>query len=86
MAPVNKGVLFGPIRKCGEEQSKVILELEGEVGVKKRRDFVLEDVTSWHKIDAFGEKAADALRNVYRRTQLIKQDGDAHRSWDHAVT
>ena len=86
MPPLNKGVLFGPIRNWGNGESKVLLEFDREGGEKKRRQFVLEDVASWHLIGAFGEEVAEALRNAHRRAQILKKDGDANRFWDHDIT
>ena len=86
MSPLKKGVLFGPIRNWGNGESKILLEFDGEGGVKKRRQYVLEDVASWHKVSAFGEEGAGALRNAYRRAQILKKDGDDNDLWDHKVT
>ena len=68
MLLLNKVVLFGPIRDWGNSESNVLLEFDGEGGVKKRRQFVLEDVASWHLVSAFREEGVDALRNAHRRT------------------
>ena len=54
--------------------------------MKKRRQFVLEDVANWHTVNAIGEEGADALRNAHRRAQILKKDGDANGSWDHDIT
>ena len=54
--------------------------------MKKRRQYVLEDVASWHLVSAFGEEGADVLRNAYERAQILKKNGDANRSWDHNIT
>ena len=40
MAPLNEGVLFNLIRNGGNRESTIILEFDGEGGVKKRRQFV----------------------------------------------
>ena len=56
------------------------MEFDGEGGVKKRRQYVLEDVTGWHKIDAFGEEGAEALTNAHQRAQILKKDGDTNGS------
>ena len=62
------------------------MEFDDEGGMKKRRQFVLKDVTNWHLVSAFGEEGAEALRNSHRRTQIMKKDGDANGSWNHDIT
>ena len=86
MGPLNKGVLFGPIRNRGSGESKILLKFDRERGVKKRRQFVLEDVANWHKVSAFGEEGADALKNAHRRFQISKMNRNANRSWDRDIT
>ena len=86
MPPLNKGVLFNSIRNWSNGEFKVLLEFDREGGKKKRRQFVLEDVASWHLIGAFGQEGVDALRNAYRRAQILKKDGNANSSWDHDIT
>ena len=46
---------------------------------------VLQDVASWHKVNAFGKEGADALGNVHRRAQSAKKAGDVKRSGDHNI-
>ena len=46
MAPLNKEVLFGLIRNCGNRELKIVLKINREEEVKKRRQFVWEDVAS----------------------------------------
>ena len=48
--------------------------------MKKRRQFVLEDVVNWHTISVFKEEGAEALRNAHRRAQILKKYGDANGS------
>lgn len=80
MPPLNKDILFGPIRNWSNGESKVLLKLDKEERVKKRWQFVLEDVINWHKISAFGEEGADVLRNAYRKAQILKGKEDANGS------
>ncbi|RPB23802.1 hypothetical protein L211DRAFT_222651 [Terfezia boudieri ATCC MYA-4762] len=56
MASPPKDVLFGPIQDWGLGHSKLTLEFDGEGGVKKRRQYSLEDVTNWVAIPEFGER------------------------------
>ena len=53
MALLNKGVMFASIRNWGNRESKILLKFDGKVGVKKRRQLVLEEVASWHALSAF---------------------------------
>lgn len=62
------------------------MQFEREVGVKSRRQFVLSDIASWHKIRAFGEEGGDALRNAHRSAQSLKKDDNVNGSWDHNIT
>ena len=75
---LDKGVLFGPIRNWSNGESKVLLKFDGEGRVKKRRQFVLEEVVNWHKISALGEEGADALRNAHRRAWILKEESDVN--------
>ena len=86
MPPLNKGVLFSPIRNWSNGESKVLLKFDGEGRVKKRRQFVLEEVVNWHKISAFGEERADTLKNAYRKVQMLKREGDTNRSCNYDIT
>ena len=63
-----------------------MLEFDGAEEVKKRRQFVLEDVANWHTISAFGEEEAEVLKNSHRKMQISKMDRDIKGSWDHEVT
>ena len=56
MAPLNKEILFGPIRNWHNEESKILLELDWEEEVKKRKQFVLEEVANWHEVIPVGEE------------------------------
>ena len=85
MPLLNRGVLFGPIRNWCNRESKILLEFDSEGGVKKRRQCVVEDVASWHKIDAFGKEEGEDLRNAYGRAQILKKDRDVNSSWYHEV-
>ena len=85
MPPLNKGVLFGPIRNWSNGESKILLEFDSEGRVQKRRQFVLQNMAGWHLVNAFGEEGVDALRNAHRRSQILKKDGDANRSWNHDI-
>ena len=80
MALLNKGVLFGPIRNWGIGEFKILLQFNGEGGVKKRRQFVLEETPDWHAVSAFGKEGVEALRNTCRRAQIVKKDGDINMS------
>ena len=86
MAHLNKGILFGSIRNWSNGESKICLKFNGKEGVKRRRQFVLEDVAGWHLVGAFGEEGAEALRNACRRIQVLKKDSNANGSWDHDIT
>ena len=80
MPPLNKGVLFGPIRNWGNGESKILLKFDGKGEVVKRRQFVLKDVAGWHFVSALGEEGAEALRNAHQRAQILKKYGDTNRS------
>lgn len=54
--------------------------------MKKRRQYVLEEVASWHTVSAFREERAEALWNMYRRAQLLQERDDINRSWDHKIS
>ena len=86
MARLNKEILFSPIRNWGNGESKVLLEYNGEGGVRRRRQFLLEDIASWHLVKGFVEKVADMLRNTYFRMQRLKKEGVAGGLWNHMVT
>ena len=57
-----------------------------EEGVKKRRQFVLEEVANWHAVSAFREEGKEVLRNAHRRARISKMNRDAKGSWNHVVT
>ncbi|KAF8428015.1 hypothetical protein BGX38DRAFT_1334691 [Terfezia claveryi] len=81
MAPPPQGVLFGPIKDWGKGSSKVLLEFE-EGGVKWRRQFALEDVTSWHEVPEFGERGTEALVQAGRNSERAKQDWAGEGDWE----
>ncbi|KAF8425268.1 hypothetical protein EV426DRAFT_708895 [Tirmania nivea] len=68
MAPPPKGVLFGPIKDWGLGHSKLILEFDGEDGVKKVRQYVLEDMAGWYRVPEFGDRGKDTLEGAGVRT------------------
>ena len=41
-----KGVIFGPLTNWGTGGSKALFEYDGEGGVKKVKQFVLEDISN----------------------------------------
>ena len=78
--------MFGPIRNWSNGESKILLEFDREEVVKKRRQFVLEDVASWYKVGDFGKEGADALRNAHRRSQILKMNADVDGAWDKDIS
>ena len=40
----------------------------------------MEDVAGWHKISAFRKDDADALKNAYKRAQMLKKDSNTNGS------
>ncbi|KAF8433146.1 hypothetical protein BGX38DRAFT_1146219 [Terfezia claveryi] len=81
MAPPLQGVLFGPIKDWGKGSSKVLLEFE-EGGVKKRRQFALEDITSWHEVPEFRERGTKALVQAGRNSERAKQEWSGEGDWE----
>ncbi|KAF8427648.1 hypothetical protein BGX38DRAFT_1147057 [Terfezia claveryi] len=82
MAPPPKGVLFGPIVDWGKGSSKVLLEFSDEGGVRKTRQYVLEEVTKWHLIPGFGEDGSRALSQACANTEKCKSEWQGEGDWD----
>lgn len=51
-------------------------------GVKKRRQFALEDVTSWHEVPEFGERGTEALVQAGRNSERAKQEWSGEGDWE----
>ncbi|RPB18454.1 hypothetical protein L211DRAFT_854129 [Terfezia boudieri ATCC MYA-4762] len=86
MAPPPKGILFGPVQDWGKGSSKVLLEFDGEDGVKKIRQYILEDVTKWHLVPEFLEKGNKALGQVISNSRHLEKEWEGNISWEHHVS
>ena len=79
-----KGVIFGLLTNWGAGGSKAPFEYDGEGGVKKVKQFVLEKISNWHVIPRFTDLkgperlTAAAQRTIARYEQATEEDG----SWD----
>ncbi|RPB19245.1 hypothetical protein L211DRAFT_898222 [Terfezia boudieri ATCC MYA-4762] len=81
MAPSPRGVLYGPIKDWDKGGSKVLLELGGEGGGQWRQ-FVLENVISWHGIPEFGERGRKALLQAGSNTENRRREWLGEEDWD----
>ncbi|KAF8418272.1 hypothetical protein EV426DRAFT_679732 [Tirmania nivea] len=75
MAPPPKGVVFGPVSDWGKGSCKLLLEHNKEGGLIHRRQYTLENVTSWAVVPEFGEKGMEALGKAVSNTE------DARKVW-----
>jgi len=87
MAPHTRGVLFGPVKDCGQGSTKLLRESDGEGDLKVRRKLSLENVTNWLSILKFqeleGEVAlATAVSSSTRQCKEFASEG----SFELAVT
>lgn len=73
MAPPPRGVLHGLIKDWGKGSSKILLELGEERGGQWRQ-FVLENMTSWHSILEFGERGRRALLQASSNTESRRRE------------
>ncbi|KAF8422186.1 hypothetical protein EV426DRAFT_606304, partial [Tirmania nivea] len=69
------GVVFGPVSDWGKGSCKLLLEHNKEGGLIHRRQYTLENVTSWAVVPEFGEKGMEALGKVVSNTE------DARKVW-----
>jgi len=82
-----KGVIFGPLTNWGAGGSKALFEYNDEGGVKKVKQFVLEDISNWNVIPRFTELngperlTAAAQRTITRYEEATEEDG----SWDEKI-
>jgi len=82
-----KGVIFGLLTNWGAGGSKAPFEYDGEGGVKKVKQFVLEKISNWHVIPRFTDLkgperlTAAAQRTIARYEQATEEDG----SWDEKI-
>ncbi|RPB21375.1 hypothetical protein L211DRAFT_851551 [Terfezia boudieri ATCC MYA-4762] len=82
MAPPPRGVLFGPILDWGKGSSKVLLEVNDDGGIRRTRQYVLEEVTKWHLVPGFGEEGSRALLQVCANTERCKREWQGGEDWD----
>jgi len=81
-----KGVIFGPFTNWGAGGRKALFEYDCEGGVKKVKQFVLEDIFNWNVITRFTdlkgpERLTTAQRTITRYEQVTEEDG----SWDEKI-
>ena len=82
-----KGVIFGPLTNWGAGGRKALFEYNSEGGVKKVKQFVLEDVSNWNVIPRFTDLkglerlTAAAQRTISRYEQATEEDG----SWNEKI-
>jgi len=82
-----KGVIFGPLTNWGAGGSKAIFEYNGEGGVKKVKQFVLEDISNWNVIPRFTDLnsperlTAAAQRTITKYEEATEEDG----SWNEKI-
>ncbi|KAF8458702.1 hypothetical protein BGX38DRAFT_1300721 [Terfezia claveryi] len=74
MAPPPRGVLFGPIVDWSKGSSKVLLEFIDDGGIRRMRQYVLEEVTKWHLVPGFGENGSRALSQSCANTEKCKSE------------
>ncbi|KAF8446864.1 hypothetical protein BGX38DRAFT_1270857 [Terfezia claveryi] len=82
MAPPPRGVLFGPIVDWGKGSSKVLLEFIDDRGIRRMRQYVLEEVTKWHLVPGFGENGSRALSQACANTKKCKSEWQGGEDWD----
>ncbi|KAF8415233.1 hypothetical protein EV426DRAFT_630171, partial [Tirmania nivea] len=75
MAPPPKDIVFGPVSDWGKGSCKLLLEYNKEGGLIHRRQYTLENVTSWVVVLEFGEKGIEALGKAVSNTE------DARKVW-----
>ncbi|KAF8442666.1 hypothetical protein BGX38DRAFT_1314369 [Terfezia claveryi] len=76
MAPPPRGVVFGPIKDWGKGGCKLLLEHDGEGGLKKRRQYTMEDVAGWALIPEFRERGEEALSQAIVNTEHARARGE----------
>jgi len=82
-----KGVIFGPLTNWGAGGSKALFEYDGEGGVKKVKQFVLEDISNWNVTPRFTDLngperlTAAAQRTITRYEEATEEDG----KWDEKI-
>ncbi|KAF8432372.1 hypothetical protein BGX38DRAFT_1334049 [Terfezia claveryi] len=81
MALPLRGVVFGPIKDWGKGGCKLLLEHDGEGGLKKRRQYTLEDVAGWALIPEFREKGEEALSQAIFNTEHARGEWRGKGDW-----
>ncbi|RPB20337.1 hypothetical protein L211DRAFT_852449 [Terfezia boudieri ATCC MYA-4762] len=80
MALPPRGVVFGPIKDWGKGGCKLLLE-HGEGGLKKRRQYTLENVAGWAPILEFGERGEKALSQAMVNTEHGRGEWQGEGDW-----
>ncbi|KAF8451881.1 hypothetical protein BGX38DRAFT_1141965 [Terfezia claveryi] len=81
MASPLRGVVFGPVEDWGKRSCKLLLELDGGEEVKKRRQYVLEEVASWAGVREFGERGVRALDQAMSNTEQARREWQGEGDW-----
>jgi len=64
-----KRVIFGPLINWGAGGSKALFEYDGEGGVNKVKQFMLEEISNWNEIPRFTDlKGPERLTAAAQRT------------------
>ncbi|KAF8434412.1 hypothetical protein BGX38DRAFT_1275512 [Terfezia claveryi] len=86
MAPPPRGVVFGPIKDWGKGGCKLLLEHDGEGGLKKRRQYTLENVAGWALIPEFRERGEEALSQAMANTEHARGEWRGEGDWSMHIS
>lgn len=59
MVPLLRGVFYGPVKDWGKGGYKLLLEHEGEEGIRKRRLYLPKNVENWVSVPEFEGKGGN---------------------------
>ncbi|KAF8433081.1 hypothetical protein BGX38DRAFT_1276338 [Terfezia claveryi] len=86
MVPPPRGVVFGPIKDWGKGGCKLLLEHDGEGGLKKRRQYTLENVAGWALIPEFRERGEEALSQAMANTEHARGEWRGEGDWSMHIS
>ncbi|RPB22625.1 hypothetical protein L211DRAFT_884376 [Terfezia boudieri ATCC MYA-4762] len=74
------------IKALGKGSSKALLEFDDEEGVRRRRQFALEEATKWHMVPEFGGNGPRALLQAWSNMEKSRKEWTGKDVWDHHVS
>ncbi|KAF8427649.1 hypothetical protein BGX38DRAFT_1299825 [Terfezia claveryi] len=81
MAPPPKSVVYGPIKDWGKGSCKLLLEFSSEKRKKGRRQYILEEVTSWAGVPELGDRGVEALDLAMANTEWAREGWQGEGDW-----